>query len=353
MFEKIWQATRPLLFPLSLLYSLIIKIRNLLYDKRIFKVHELSTPVISIGNISVGGTGKTPVTLALCELIQKSPYKQKPAILSRGYGRKGSGYQVVCDGKKTVCDWATSGDETQIFAQRLKNIPVVVHENRVEGGVFLLDKFSPSVILLDDAFQHRRIHRDLDIVLIDCRSKPRDERLLPSGLLREPKSSQSRADLILLTHYQPEDVNSAELWNQLATQYGEERLSACRTKVARCSDLRTGKKISLSSLENKKMVGFCGIARPEGFASSLDHLGIDAPYIITFKDHHPYGVKDVERLAMTFNQVKAQYLITTEKDAVKLDGLFHALPILVLQIDIEWVRGFETIERELERLFNN
>jgi tetraacyldisaccharide 4'-kinase len=224
-----------------------------------------------------------------------------------------------------------------------------VDKDRVRGAGALLKEFSPQVILLDDGFQHRRLFRDLDIVLIDPHRDLPDY-LLPRGMLREPLSALQRADLIVLVS---QDVGTdvfEESWQRGAAIWGEERLLACRSRPSGCYELRSGTEVGLASLAETRLVPFCGIAKPENFLLTLSSLRAEIPLLIRFRDHHRYNLRDLERLAMIYAQQKTRYLITTEKDAVKLDGLFHALPILVLKTEIEWLRGRENLERELNRI---
>ena len=276
----------------------------------------------------------------------------EPAILSRGYGRKSAGFQIVHNGKRAQCDWKTSGDEPQIYGRRLKRVPVAVDRDRVRGGQALIDEFHPSLLLLDDAFQHRRIHRDLDLVLLDCNQPLDTMRLLPAGQLRESPDSLGRADLILLTHFEPDYEPHERYWSSLSERWGDSKLVACRYATGRLSHFRTGERIKPGSLKGKTLIGFCGIARPENFKDTLDHFRAEVPYIIRFGDHHVYRARDVERLAMAFNKVQADYLITTEKDAVKLGMLFEALPILVAEVEVEWLRGLDNLHRELSALLS-
>ena len=351
MSESLWRKVRPFLTPFTGIYALGINLRNLAYDRNILKIHKLPIPVISIGNVTVGGTGKTPVTLSLARLLQDPPYNQKPAVLSRGYKRKSRGYQLVSAGDGPICDAIQSGDEPQMYARKLSDVPVAVDTDRVRGGRTLIRHLSPSVILLDDAFQHRRLHRDLDIVLLDSSVEFQQERLLPAGPMREPMTSLKRADLIVLTHFQPGDDVSEQLWDICAEQFGEDRLCACGIKPVRCTRINNGKEIPLDELRKCRLIAFCGIAKPETYLQALIKLGTNTPFLIRFPDHHRYRPKDVEKLANVFTAEKADYLITTEKDAVKLSGLFQALPILALEIEIDWLNGTENLKRELFRLF--
>jgi len=345
--EALWLRLHPLLLPFVPLYQLGVSLRNFAYNEGIFKTYRLSVPVISIGNLTVGGTGKTPVTMALAELLSKQPFKEKLAILSRGYCRKSSGFQWVRDTKGNVSEWTQTGDEPQLYVARLPKIPVAVDADRVRGGNMLIDEAAPSLILLDDAMQHRAIHRDLNIVLHDSHLPWSEAHLLPAGSLREPISQLKRADLLILTNYDQEVDICKRTFRESAELFDPAKMLTCRLEIKGCRFLRTGKKLSVSDLRNKKLVGFCGIAQPERFLDTLESLEAIVPYIIRFKDHHAYGSKDVERLAMTFNKCSADYLITTAKDAVKLGGLFDALPILALDTEIQWLSGFETLKNKL------
>jgi tetraacyldisaccharide 4'-kinase len=341
---------RPILIPLSWVYGLVIFLRNLAYDRGVFRIQRLTVPVISIGNLSAGGTGKTPVTMALARLLKDTPYHHRAAVLSRGYKRSSQGYQLVSAGKGPLCSWTEAGDEPYLLARNLPGVPVAVDANRFHGGVELIRRLKPDVILLDDGFQHRRLHRDLDLVLVDVESGI-EEKLLPAGMLREPLSSLQRANLILLTHFQPDAPVSQMAWEYCSRRYGENRLAACRVRPSGLLELRSGKTAPLSALKGMRALPFCGIAKPEGFLQILETAGVEFPFLIRLPDHHHYNPRDVERLAEAFAKTRASSLITTEKDAVKLEGLFAALPILVLQIEIEWLRGLENLERELSKLF--
>jgi len=351
--NQLWRMARPLLLPFSWLYGLGVFLRNLGYDSGWAKIHRIPVPVISIGNLSAGGTGKTTLTLSLARLLQNDPYQLSPAVLSRGYRRSSWGYQLVSAGEGSLCGWEQSGDEPQLYARKLTDVPVAVDADRVRGGNFLVKHFAPSVILLDDGFQHRRLHRDLDIVLLNSGGNIQSDHLLPAGLLREPQSSLRRAHLIVLTYFLLGETESERIWRTCAEHFGEHRLLACRNKMLTCTDLRTGEKFPLEDIRGMRLIPFCGIARPESFRKILAEQGAEIPFLIRFQDHHKYGPRDVERLATAYAEERSDYLITTEKDAVKLGGLFEALPILVLEVEIEWLKGLDNLHRELAKLFGS
>ncbi len=350
MSEDLWRKARPFLLPFVPLYRVCAALRNASYDLGWKKIHHLPVPVISIGGITVGGAGKTPVTLDIARRIQRPPLRSRPAILLRGYRRRTSGYRLVSDGTRILYDVRDSGDEAQIYASKLRRVPVAVDADRCRGGMELVEQFHPAAILLDDGFQHRRLHRDLDIVLLDVHYRSNDRLLLPAGPRREPLSSLKRAHLIALTGYDPRDECCRRAREEIAALCGEERLLGCRTKIQSCRNLRTREKVPVRSLKGKKLIPFCGLANPDKFARTLVDLEAEIPYLIRFPDHHFYRARDAERLAMTFNAAQADFLITTDKDAVKLQGLFEALPILVLEIGINWVLGKERLEMALENL---
>lgn len=349
--DSLWHRVGPILSPFAWLYGMGVYVRNLTYDRGLARSVSLSIPVISVGNLTVGGTGKTPVTLRIARMLQNPPYSLTPAVLSRGYRRSSSGYHLVSSGEKALCDWRLSGDEAQLYARKLAGAYVAVDGDRVHGGRTLIERFSPSVLLLDDAFQHRRLHRDLDIVLVDKSIHSGKNHLLPAGPLREPASSLQRAHLIILTRYEPGEDESDDCWKALVARVGETRLAACRIRPQAYVQLRDDERLSPETLKGKRVVAFSGIARPERFESMLAQLKLEVVLSIRFPDHHHYRAGDAEKLAIAFTDKKADYLITTEKDGVKLGGLFKALPILALEIEIEWLKGLNNLKNQLDRLF--
>ena len=185
------------LIPLKPIYWLLVLIRNIFYDLKIFKIYSLNKTVISIGNLTTGGTGKTPFTIFIAKYFIQQGIKV--AILSRGYGRKSKGTIVVSNGINLINSYEKSGDEPYLIAKKLQNVPVVVDEKRYRGGKFLINNYNPDIIILDDGYQHRSLKRDLDILLINSLDKKTDHKLIPNGKLREPWKNIKRADLIIKT----------------------------------------------------------------------------------------------------------------------------------------------------------
>jgi tetraacyldisaccharide 4'-kinase len=271
---------------LSMLFGAGVTLRNTLYDRGACKVHRLTRPVVSIGNISVGGSGKTPFVIAFAELLQKSGIEFD--VLSRGYGRSSAGIAVV-DPEGSPEQF---GDEPLLIARKLR-VPVIVGADRYQAGLLAEKQFSTRLHLLDDGFQHRRLHRDFDIVLL-----PRDDlsgTLLPVGRLREPLSALRRADAIAVFEGSGRPAVNTPVW-------AAQRL------------------VTLSDIGGKA-VAFCGIARPRQFFLAIKDLGQETVAEIAFPDHHRYREPGIDRLLRLKTSTGADRFITTEKDLINLGAL--------------------------------
>ncbi|MBZ5665248.1 MAG: tetraacyldisaccharide 4'-kinase [Acidobacteriia bacterium] len=288
--------------PLTGLYGAATALRNTLFDRGVLASRRLEQPVVSVGNLSVGGSGKTPFVIALGELLKARGIRFD--VLSRGYGRKTHGVLVVESNGKA----SDFGDEPLLIARRL-GVPVIVGESRYEAGRVAEQKFQPQLHILDDGFQHRSLARDFDIVLVTDRDF--DDRLLPSGRLREPLSSLDRADAIVLpAGFRLDHPNSR-------------RDAACRVSLGVLPQKpiwRIDRKIVLPTLPPAPVV-FCGIARPEQFFAQVRAAGIAPAVEVEFRDHHAYDRSDVERLLAMRSKLGAGGFLTTEKDAVNLGPL--------------------------------
>jgi tetraacyldisaccharide 4'-kinase len=283
---------------LSTIFGSGVAIRNALYDSRVLRVRKLSRPVVSIGNISVGGSGKTPFVIALGELLKERGITFD--VLSRGYGRRSAATSVVDpQGSPELF-----GDEPLLIAHKLQR-PVIVGADRYRAGVLAEEKFDSKLHLLDDGFQHRRLHRDFDIVMLP----PDDlqDALLPLGRLREPLSSLRRADAVVLTSSDPRDAEMA------------------RRYLSSAEKLCTARRVLKVEPPSGKVVAFCGIARPEQFFSQLRSQNIELAGQISFRDHHHYTQADVERLLKTRADSGAKAFVTTEKDRINLAVLARQL----------------------------
>jgi tetraacyldisaccharide 4'-kinase len=290
--------------PLSAIYGATVRARNGMYQHRILTARRLPGPVISAGNISSGGSGKTPFVILLGGLLKDRGITFD--VLSRGYGRKTRGVLVV-DPNGSPRDF---GDEPILIAKRL-GCPVIVGESRYQAGLIAESKFGPQLHILDDGFQHRSLARDFDIVLIT----PEDvnDELLPAGRLREPLSSLRRADAVVWSG----DLDPSAL--------GLQKQSIWRMR----------RNVSLSDAQPKP-VAFCGIARPQQFVEQLRANGIQPVATKFYRDHHPYSEQDARDLAALREQNHAGGFITTEKDAVNLGPLLPSLaPVAVARVVME------------------
>ncbi len=315
--------------PLTGLYGAAIALRNTLYDRSVLSSRRLEQPVVSVGNLSVGGSGKTPFVIALGELLKARGIRFD--VLSRGYGRKTRGVIVEPEGKA-----ADFGDEPLLIARRL-GVPVIVGESRYDAGRFAERKFQPQLHILDDGFQHRSLARDFDIVLVT--EQDFDDRLLPSGRLREPLSSLQRADAILLPQEFPAQGFSV---HELAIE-----------SLARQDKFiwRMRRQLVIPAAPAAPIV-FCGIARPKQFFAQVRAAGIMPVSEIEFRDHHAYDKRDVERLLAMRAQLSAGGFLTTEKDAVNLESLSSQAelkPLAVAALSLTLERPTDVVNTILAR----
>jgi tetraacyldisaccharide 4'-kinase len=323
---------RLLLFPFSLIYGFIILLRNKLYDWGIFKSVSFDLPIICIGNLVVGGAGKTPATEYLVRLLAD----YKIAILSRGYGRKTKGF-ILADATATV---QTIGDEPLQYYQKFKHITVAVCEDRVTGINFLKD--SHDVILLDDAYQHRAVKAGFNILLFEFEKLLRRQLLLPAGNLREHLSNYDRANAVLITK-SPSPVNivdQIEIRRKIDLTL-EQRISFSSISYASPIHVLDNEAITNKELENKTIFVLTGIANPKPLHIYLEKFS-DSIAKFEFADHYDFKVQDINGLIKAFKDhpAKEKIIITTEKDSKRLltgeiKDLLLNLPIFYLPIEIE------------------
>ena len=307
--------------PLSWIYAAGVRTRNALYDHGTLPARRLQGPVISVGNLSVGGSGKTPFVILLADLLRARGIKCD--IISRGYGRRTKGVALVDPGGSP----AEFGDEPLLIARRL-GIPVVVGEDRYQAGLFAEKKFGAQFHILDDGFQHRALARDFDIVLLTAEDA-RDH-LLPAGRLREPVTALQRADAVALTGHATAD--EFPLAGKLVWRV---RRTIAPTNVP------------------PQPVAFCGIARPKAFFLQLRFEGIEPAVEAVYRDHHFYSEKDIRELLQARQQSEAGGFVTTEKDAINLGGYLSALqPLAVVPVKMELADASPALETMLSRVEN-
>lgn len=269
--------------------------------------------MISIGNITTGGTGKTPAVIYLAKLLLSKGYKV--SVISRGYGRKTAGTQIVTDGISPVEDWRNYGDEPTLIANALPGVPVIVDGNRHRGGMVLVDRFKPDVIIMDDAFQHRAVERDVDIVLINSQDSRATHKLLPYGMLREPASSLRRADLIIFTKANLKAPRA--FLERLVTRFKKPVFESHLSSQAPKNITYSNKPFS----HDLRPIAVSAIGDREGFIRTLKEANIKTVDEIHFTDHHDYSQKDMDRIKKRMEHTKADSIITTEKDAIKFQHL--------------------------------
>jgi tetraacyldisaccharide 4'-kinase len=305
--------------PLSTIYGAVVKARNALYDHGLLRTRRLEAPVVSVGNISAGGSGKTPFVMLLGELLKTRGVKFD--VLSRGYGRRTRGVLVVDPGGLPQ----EFGDEPLLIARKLQ-VPVIVGEDRFEAGRFAESRLGPEMHLLDDGFQHRALARDFDIVLVT----PQDasDRMLPGGRLRETPEALGRADAVVLTSGAAEGsfpIHGKIVWR------------VKRGIIAEALPLRP--------------VVFCGIARPQNFLLQLRAANIEPAAQAFYHDHHAYSERDVRELLELRERSEAGGFVTTEKDAVNLGPYLSALtPLSVVRVRMELVDAANAIDTMLHKI---
>ncbi|MBC8180589.1 tetraacyldisaccharide 4'-kinase [candidate division KSB1 bacterium] len=337
------------LMPVSLVYGLIIRCRNFFYDYGLFSTKKISgCKIICVGNISVGGTGKTPVVKFLAGYLNQRGFNV--AILSRGYGRKSKGTVVVSDGKNTLANLEDSGDEPLLLANQLKTIPVIVEADRVKGAQFILKQFVSDVILLDDAYQHRRIFRDINIVLIDASRGFGRNYLLPSGFLREPVSSLKRADLVLFTRVDStENIEQLQKITRQNTSCPQVTSSHVPAMLIRMTN---NQKFDLAFLKDKKVLLFSGIANQTSFQQVVKKLGATVVFHEEFPDHFFYTPKDIKNIITRFRSTNCDLILTTEKDYYRLVSLVSDYDFFYyLTIEISIINGFDNLAEKLASIF--
>ncbi len=321
--------------PLSRLYGGITNVRNLLYERGFFKSFALGVPTISVGNITVGGTGKTPLVAFVAAVLAERG--AKVCILTRGYGRENPGKRVlVSDGENVLVDALQAGDEPFELAGKLLGKALVIADaKRVSAGYWARETFAVTAFVLDDAFQHRKVKRDLNIVTIDATNPFGNEKILPSGILRESLKNLKRADLIVITRANLSD-NTEKLKSKIAKYNSLCPIIVSHNKVSNLIELKefhakTHETTNTEQRTTDNYFAFCALGNPENFFEQMRREGFNLIEVEKFPDHHFYTQKDVEKLEEKAVKAKAEKILTTAKDAVKLKDLKFDLPCYVVE----------------------
>jgi tetraacyldisaccharide 4'-kinase len=354
---------RGLLFILSLVYARLVQLRLFLYRKRILRERALGCLVISIGNLTVGGTGKTPVVEKFARALQIGG--RRVAILSRGYksvakpskrswfdrlrGVAPDPPRIVSDGQSLLLDSLTAGDEPYMLANNLKDVIVLVDKDRVKSGLYAIREMKADTLLLDDGLQYLHLKHRLDIVLIDRQAPFGNELLLPRGTLREPPRNLRRASYIFITKGtgEPNDELIARIrrYNRTA------EIIECAHQPLYLQDVYTGEQLPLGRLTDTYIGSFCGIAAPESFEDGLRKLGARIELAKRFADHHRYSEAELQSFINRCLRRDVDMIVTTEKDAVRFPRLTKPeVPIYFLRVEILILSGHETWEHCVARI---
>jgi tetraacyldisaccharide 4'-kinase len=334
------------LAPLGLLYGTAMRARAALYQRGIFRTYQLSAPVISIGNLTTGGTGKTPLVESIA--LRLAQQGRRVCILTRGYGRANSSERVVVsDGNQILDDASQTGDEPLMLAERLKGKAAVICDvDRVSAAQWAEENLSSDVFILDDGFQNLRIARDVNIVAIDATNPFGNRRMLPAGILREPIKALRRADCIVLTR--TDQATQSDVLEQVKA-VSDASILPSRMVTSSVRSFKSAANLQLKELARQPVAAFCAVGNPEAFFNHLrEHFELTDT--IAFRDHHQYSQSDIDRATKEAVATGAHALVTTAKDEVKLRALRFDLPCYVLDIEIEISSSdllFDLIDRAL------
>lgn len=344
-------AARVALSPLTLagkVYGSALKARRDLYASGTLKSVSAAIPVISVGNLTVGGTGKTPLVELICRLLLAEGLK--PVVISRGYrGRLEGKVEVVSDGGKIRLGAEDAGDEPLLMARRLPGVPVVIGAKRAKAVAKAVELGLGDVAVLDDGFQHLALKRDLDILLVDAAKPFGNLHCLPRGTLREPRNALAYADVVVLTRANRVEATKLDaLKRQIAKMNPKALVFGAAHEPEALVEWPRGPAEEPKAIARKKVLAFAGIGRPEGFYECLRELGGVVAHTVDFEDHHPYSRDDVERIVHWARLTNAEALVTTEKDAVRLERFLPLdLPLLVLAVRVSLNGGEAEFGRKL------
>ncbi len=354
---------RSFLYLLSLVYERLVQVRLFLYRKRVLRERALGCLVISIGNLTVGGTGKTPIVEKFARALQKGG--RHVAILSRGYksvprpskrsllaklrGDNPDPPRIVSDGKSLLLDSLTAGDEPYMLAHNLKNVAVLVDKDRVKSGLFAIEKMNADTLLLDDGLQYLHLKHRLDIVLVDRQAPFGNEFLLPRGTLREPPRNLRRASYIFITKSTGE--SNEQLIKRVRRYNRTAEIIECAHKPLHLQNVVTGEIASLEKLHGTFIGSICAIAAPDSFEDGLRKLGARIEIAKRYIDHHRYTEAELQSFISRCIRRDLEMVVTTEKDAVRFPLLIKTeVPIFFLRVEIEILSGHETWEHCVARI---
>ncbi len=342
-------ALAPLWIASHLYHGAVIGHRTT-YRSGLRRQKRLPCTVISIGNLTLGGTGKTLLTIWMARWLHRHGWRV--AVLSRGYGAHAKEHiQVVSTGDGPLVDWRTAGDEPYLLAQTLPGVPILIGKDRYRNGLYACDQFGTQVVILDDGFQHYTLHRDLDVVLIDASNPFGHSALFPRGILREPLRAIQRADAIVLTRTETPGTSLNALHHHVRQWNDTQPIYAMTTAVEGLQQSKTCLADGTAHLRGRRVIAFVGIGNPQAFATTLNRLGCNVVAIAVFPDHHPYTPADWHAIANLAHQHNAEGLITTEKDAVRLAPDWQAaMPLYVLRVGVRFTSDSPPMQQQLQAI---
>jgi tetraacyldisaccharide 4'-kinase len=319
------------------LFGFMVRWRGWMYEAGLLKAERLPVPVISVGGLTIGGAGKTPVVRYLAGLLMDMGHR--PVILSRGYGR--TDRRIVSVSLEE--NWQNVGDEPFFLATMLPDVPIVVGADRVSAGRHAIAEFQPDVLLLDDGFQHRRLQRDLDIVVYDSTGYARNLPLIPAGPSREPLTALQRAQGLILTR--TDQVNApSDVSQDIRAVNPNIQIIESIYEPVRLRRISDNTILSVDDIKKQPVLILCGIANPDSFGRTVSDLGAHVAFTLYFPDHHTYSIKDMDEVVQSARQVGTEWIITTEKDAVRIPDHLIQTHLLALDISLSIPTGEEILK---------
>ncbi len=350
---------RGLLRVLSWVFYLLVQLRLLLFKHRILRASTLGCQVISVGNVTVGGTGKTPIVETFARSLHQKG--RKVAILSRGYKSRKTPFwekilrkeerlpRVVSNGEQLLLNSDLAGDEPFMLASNLPEVAVLVDKDRVKSGKYAIRKLGCDTLVLDDGFQYLGLQHRMDIVLVDYTNPFGYSRLLPRGLLREPARNIKRAGFIFITKCPPEGAPELKATLRALNPYAE--ISECRHTSKYLKNLYTREQLGLDAIEGRKVATISGIAVPQGFENGVRTLGAEIVYSARYADHHRYTQQEIIETINKAVHAGAEMIVTTEKDAVRFPRIDRCdLPVIYLRVEIEMLSGSDAFNDWINRI---
>lgn len=333
-----------LLLPLAAAFRLGVALRHAAYQRGWLKTRRLSRPVVSVGNLTVGGTGKTPLVACIAKILLRRGWKS--SILTRGYGRSSIAKMIILPpGAGRHADAREIGDEPAFLARALPEIPIVICADRFLGGQAAEERFQVDAHILDDGFQHWALARDVDVLALDATQALSNRHILPAGRQREPLSALRRAQLVVLTRTDSADPQPLE--ELVVKVYPAARIFRSRTELLGWRNVLTAEAVPSEEIRPQKVAAFCGLGNPRAFFADVRRWGFNLVAEDAFTDHHVYTGREIQRLATRARRSGASALLTTQKDAVKLPKDWQQpLPILACEIEAQ-ILGVADFEKAL------